>query len=638
MTPVETFVRRYLVDEPYRRLTDDDLWTRFRDHGDEAAFRVFLERIGGRAYHFCRTQIRNEALCDEVFQDALCALARHRQRIATYGQAVAWFYETAGNAARSTARQQRRWWHRDRAKAAMVPEAQDAAPTVEIRDQFAQILGAMHELRTRERRCVELVYLEGMTHQEAALALNLSRGSVGTYVNRGLDRLRRKFGNLGVLPIFPAGKWSVERIRSVAEAAVAAPMASGGWLGIRTLVAGAVAVGLASGVGTLLWSTSDPKPVAPLPTKPEPARASETLSEKNERLARSEVVPELSKLVQSYASAENPFETPSVRAFGSQVECIYRTDPKRSPTGRGLGLKIQYCVFHRQLDVAVELAGDGSWKAINPDNPIVVGVNLSFLRTKEAYIGGQNGQKMRALFERLPTDARAERAAIEALFGEEPAEKSLTLPSGLRAIAANPDAILVETANNWCYRWTRKAGWETGGSIRGMWFPVVVGERLFSVADGAIWIAPFHDRTPKWKRLCPTAEGSSGEYGAMASASGRLFLATNRGQLWSHPADESPIAWTREPDPPLGGHLLSAAGDKLIAVGDSGYLARPAADPMAPWTHYAPFVEGHHRLVVFGDRLLAISAAPGPIYARPLAAKPEVRWQIAGKTIQPGKP
>jgi hypothetical protein len=33
-------IRRYLADEPYRRLSDAALWARLRDHRDEAAFRV----------------------------------------------------------------------------------------------------------------------------------------------------------------------------------------------------------------------------------------------------------------------------------------------------------------------------------------------------------------------------------------------------------------------------------------------------------------------------------------------------------------------------------------------------------------------------------------------------------------------
>ena len=43
-------LRRYLADESYRQLADDELWARFRDHREESALRMLLERVGGRVF------------------------------------------------------------------------------------------------------------------------------------------------------------------------------------------------------------------------------------------------------------------------------------------------------------------------------------------------------------------------------------------------------------------------------------------------------------------------------------------------------------------------------------------------------------------------------------------------------------
>ena len=104
---------------------------------------------------------------------------------------MAWLYQTATN----TARMQRRWqWRsllRERRKAAAAAAGAEAGDSLAQREQREAVTVALAELPERQRRAVELVYLEGMTHAEAADALGWSRGTVGMCVQRGLERLRR---------------------------------------------------------------------------------------------------------------------------------------------------------------------------------------------------------------------------------------------------------------------------------------------------------------------------------------------------------------------------------------------------------------------------------------------------------------
>ena len=105
MDHLRATLRRYLADEPYRRLPDDELWTRFRDHREEGAFRVFLEKTGGIVYALSQSVLKNDAEAEEAFQETYCALFRDRSKLGSYPAAVAWLIETAKN----KARMHRRW-------------------------------------------------------------------------------------------------------------------------------------------------------------------------------------------------------------------------------------------------------------------------------------------------------------------------------------------------------------------------------------------------------------------------------------------------------------------------------------------------------------------------------------------------
>ena len=53
---------------------------------------------------------------------------------------------------------------------------------------------ALEQLSERQRCCVALVHGFGMSHQEVADLLGLSRSSIQNHVERGLDRLRSEMG------------------------------------------------------------------------------------------------------------------------------------------------------------------------------------------------------------------------------------------------------------------------------------------------------------------------------------------------------------------------------------------------------------------------------------------------------------
>ena len=201
MPPLADLIRRYLAAEPYRRLSDDDLWARFAGPRDEQAVCALLERCGSRIYARCRSVTGDEHLAEEAFQDTFVELFRHRGRLPTYRAAVAWLYRTATNRARKAVRRHGRALRRDRARAVTTPELIAARAEAELLrgEEVGAVLAALADLPTRQRLVLELVYQEGLTHDETAAALGLTRGAVGVYVARALDRLRSVLSRRGLL-------------------------------------------------------------------------------------------------------------------------------------------------------------------------------------------------------------------------------------------------------------------------------------------------------------------------------------------------------------------------------------------------------------------------------------------------------
>jgi RNA polymerase sigma factor (sigma-70 family) len=69
-----------------------------------------------------------------------------------------------------------------------------ATATVDSRGVEPGLGPALYRLPERQRIAVLLVHGCGWTHQEVAEALGLSRSSVGTHVDRAMERLRKELG------------------------------------------------------------------------------------------------------------------------------------------------------------------------------------------------------------------------------------------------------------------------------------------------------------------------------------------------------------------------------------------------------------------------------------------------------------
>jgi RNA polymerase sigma factor (sigma-70 family) len=156
--------------------------------GERRAFGELVRRHGSAVRGLLRRMGAQAAEADDVAQDALLAAF---ERIAEFrGEGT-----FAGWVKRIAARQYLRRLQREKRLTALATEtaSEDEADTGSgDADHRIDLDEALKVLSRAERLCVSMCYGAGLSHGEAAEALNLPLGTVKSHVKRGLEKLRAR--------------------------------------------------------------------------------------------------------------------------------------------------------------------------------------------------------------------------------------------------------------------------------------------------------------------------------------------------------------------------------------------------------------------------------------------------------------
>lgn len=154
--------------------------------GDRAAFGELVRRHGAAVRALVRRMGADAASADDVAQDAFLSAFEQIAEFRGEGAFRTWV-------SRIAARLYARRWRRD-ARAELLAEGADAdeAPGGVGADARIDLDDALKSLSDPERICVSLCYGVGLSHAEAAAALNAPLGTVKSHVKRGLDKLRSR--------------------------------------------------------------------------------------------------------------------------------------------------------------------------------------------------------------------------------------------------------------------------------------------------------------------------------------------------------------------------------------------------------------------------------------------------------------
>ena len=157
--------------------------------GDRAAFGELVRRHGAAVRGLLRRMGADGASADDVAQDAFLAAFEQIAEFRGEGAFRAWVCRIAARL------YVKRW--RKASRADLLAEAaeldaaelQSHAPGADAKIDLDE---AMKSLSDAERVCVSLCYGAGLSHAEAATALNAPLGTVKSHVKRGLDKLRSR--------------------------------------------------------------------------------------------------------------------------------------------------------------------------------------------------------------------------------------------------------------------------------------------------------------------------------------------------------------------------------------------------------------------------------------------------------------
>ena len=229
-------------------LTDEQLLERFagrRGEAGEAAFEALILRHGPMVLGVCRRVLRDPHEAEDAFQATFLILARQAGSIRKGEVLGGWLCRVAYRvAARSRALAARRGAIE---QPALIPSAVPPPDELAERDDLcAAILAEVQLLPEKYRLPVQLCYLEGRTHDEAARQLAWPVGTVRTRLGWARDRFRVSLRG-GAWPCRP-GCSAPSAISLKASAEVPAPLVEATVEAAVGRASGTAATTLAAGV------------------------------------------------------------------------------------------------------------------------------------------------------------------------------------------------------------------------------------------------------------------------------------------------------------------------------------------------------------------------------------------------------
>ena len=128
---------------------------------------------------------------EDVVQDAFFGLYRNWDRLCDHGNALAYVRASVLNGCRAALRQRIRRDRRDRAATAGPAAFESPESVVLLGEEHREVLAAVRRLPDRQREALVLRFYLGVSEEETARAMGISRGTVKSATSRALAALGR---------------------------------------------------------------------------------------------------------------------------------------------------------------------------------------------------------------------------------------------------------------------------------------------------------------------------------------------------------------------------------------------------------------------------------------------------------------
>jgi len=176
-----------------RRLSE--LLARAQD-GDRAAYEAFLTEAAGLVRSFVRKRLPPSMDAEDVVQDVLFAVHRHRHSYDPARSVAPWLYAIARHRLLDALKRQRRVWRRelqDEPGASGWPRLEELPAGNAPADPtgFGLLRHALEQLTSAQREVIHLLKLEGYSVSEVAERTGRTPSSVKVTAHRGYKLLRQ---------------------------------------------------------------------------------------------------------------------------------------------------------------------------------------------------------------------------------------------------------------------------------------------------------------------------------------------------------------------------------------------------------------------------------------------------------------
>ena len=141
-----------------------------------------------RVFNFCRALLGADADAEDAAQNVFLTVARRRHEIPDILQPVPWLLQIA----RLTCLNARRERDRLRAAGGEVDEPVLAGPPLAPTENLDRVRASIQKLPERYRSVLALHYQQGLSHEEMAQVLGISRGALRVLLHRAVAKLRQE--------------------------------------------------------------------------------------------------------------------------------------------------------------------------------------------------------------------------------------------------------------------------------------------------------------------------------------------------------------------------------------------------------------------------------------------------------------
>ena len=182
------------------------------------AFSALLSRHGAMVLRVCRGVLRDDHHAEDAFQATFLILASRARSIRQQVSVASWLFGVALRVATTErSRAARRMRHEQRRAMMNTESTATALPDDEAVRVLHQEIGLLPE---RYRSAVVLCYLEGLTHEAAAVRLGRPVGTVRSRLATARDRLRTRLTRRGLAPAVIPAFTSPDEIATIVPAAL----------------------------------------------------------------------------------------------------------------------------------------------------------------------------------------------------------------------------------------------------------------------------------------------------------------------------------------------------------------------------------------------------------------------------------